>query len=469
ARGAADPEAAVREAVAAAVELDVRRLVELTPPGEMSVLHDYGPLLVADAEEARGDDFKGPEVQELELEVADGPDGTRVVSASSFELVHGDEDMTTTWAYDGSCTSIRTDYSEAYFDEFGDDYLPSGEDAFEVCEDDADELMISPIALTGLYAPGSMLRVVTEQHDGQWFVSPSRTILESAVGGLRSMTVEDVRRAAQFWRGAYWAAEPDEFWEACGIDRPGTDVSVEKGDEAYEACMEALPEDYEGPYGPYGSYGSYGDGSYGDGSYDDGVGFDDGSGEGAFDDPAGGCYGEGATPTTDAEVAACLRDLAERGEMPPEAVGEICFYEHADDDAALAACLRQLVEDGLGSEDLLAEACPLEHTDQAALETCLRDLAANGQLSPEGLRERLCDGVYGVIDDLEAGEVVDEEEWAARDEAYEACMAEPRPDLPLPEATVPGGASSTVPEPRTEPAPSSTTPATAPEPSLPPR
>ena len=50
--GAESPEAAVRGMIDAALDLDVGRVIELTPPDEMAALHDYGPILVELADEA---------------------------------------------------------------------------------------------------------------------------------------------------------------------------------------------------------------------------------------------------------------------------------------------------------------------------------------------------------------------------------------------------------------------------------
>ena len=52
AKGADSPEAAVEELFASMGTLDVRRMIELTPPDEMAALHDYAPLFLDDAEAA---------------------------------------------------------------------------------------------------------------------------------------------------------------------------------------------------------------------------------------------------------------------------------------------------------------------------------------------------------------------------------------------------------------------------------
>lgn len=320
ARGAASPESAVREAVAAAADLNVRRLIELTPADEMAVLHDYGPMLVDAAERSRDDDFQGPSVNELDLAVADGPDGTKVVSATRFEVIDADEYGSTIWAYDGSCTSITSEYDYDYDSE---SFEPEGElleaeseagsDVFEVCDDDG-QTAFAPYFLFSGYGAGGLVRVVTEQHDGQWFVSPSRSIVESVLGGLRELSVEEVRRTARVWAGDYWAAEPDGFWEACGVERPADDAPSDEGEQAAEECYETLPDDYEGePFGWYG--GGYSDES-GDG---DGFG-DDGSYQyDPVDDPSYACYDLG----DDAATESCLADLVDSGDIDP---GELASF-----------------------------------------------------------------------------------------------------------------------------------------------
>ncbi|MEX2658738.1 MAG: hypothetical protein WD232_03500, partial [Acidimicrobiales bacterium] len=53
--GADSPEGAVRALLEAAVDLDLRRVIALTPPGEMSALHDYAPLFLDDVEAMVGE------------------------------------------------------------------------------------------------------------------------------------------------------------------------------------------------------------------------------------------------------------------------------------------------------------------------------------------------------------------------------------------------------------------------------
>lgn len=315
-KGADSPEAAVRDAIEAARTRDVRRLIELAPPGEADVLHDYGPILVNAAEEEGLADDPPIEVTNLGLKSADGPDGTKIVSAASFNVHFSDEYSSTTWAYDGQCTTTTWDYED---DDYGGGSDP---ETYKVCDGEQDELLAySPFSLLTFSAPGSQIKVVTETHDGQWFVSPSRSILESTVGGLRSLSTDEARRLARFWSGDYWVLEPDSFWAACGVEAPPDGASSDEGEAAWDDCIDNLPEDYEGSTlgGWFGS------------SYDDDYATDD-PGDGG----ASACYaGEDA-----AAVEACLGDLVASGAIPPEVLAEFTcskVYEELPDDADDAA------------------------------------------------------------------------------------------------------------------------------------
>ena len=234
--GAPDPETAVRDAVAAAVALDVERLIELTPSTEMRALHEYGPMLVAEVERDRAD-HRPLQVSNLGLITADGPDDTRVVTATSFTVRDASEHGSTVWEYDGECTTVTESYEwrpndgYEYTNRTCDGDLPSA----------AMALLPAPFG-----ASAGDLRVVTEEHDGRWYISPTHTVLESTVGSFRDFEVEEFERSLRAWSGEWWVAEPDGFWAACGVDRPGLDASRAEGDAAWQACYEQLPDDYGG-------------------------------------------------------------------------------------------------------------------------------------------------------------------------------------------------------------------------------
>jgi hypothetical protein len=167
ARGAASPEAAVEEAVRAATALDVRRLVELTPPDEMRALHDYAPLFLDDAEQevaTMREDGVRVTVDDLVTE-AKGSGDTRHVGVKRVSLRVTDGDTTGSFSWNGRCMDFDP----------GD-----GSDARHECTDDAE----SP--LHDVKVPEDM-GVTVVRRDGAWYVSPTRTLLDLLVSALRAV------------------------------------------------------------------------------------------------------------------------------------------------------------------------------------------------------------------------------------------------------------------------------------------
>lgn len=247
--GADGPEAAVRQAVEAAIVLDVERLIELVPPGELPALHDYGPLLV-DATEEAGDPDSVVELVDLQMEVSGGPGSTAVVTARSFEVrqtsTWSDQTEVATWSYDGSCLTIDWSY---------DGRSQGFDDDLDWCGDAAVHTPFPFLFFGG--GDVGVVSVVTVEEGGRWYVSPTRSVVELVLGPLRDLDRDDARRIVRWWAGDWWVAEPDEFWEACGVDRPGLDTSSEEGEAAYERCWDQLPRDDEGPWSMGGGRGAY--------------------------------------------------------------------------------------------------------------------------------------------------------------------------------------------------------------------
>ena len=244
AKGAADPETAVRDAVTAATKFDVRRLIELTPPDEMAMLHDYGPLLVDAAADSSDGEPSNFTVTDLKLTTEDGPDGTKVVTARSYKLAMDDTYERFEVVFDGKCTSTKFTYTDP------DPTWINGEPrTTKVCQDAG---VVDDFATVGFFLPiyGGMnrLQVITEEHDGQWYISPTRSIIESALGGVRDISPDEAKRTARWWAGDFWLSQPDAFWKACGVAEPSVDATSLAGDRALEECYEKLPEDYSGPF-----------------------------------------------------------------------------------------------------------------------------------------------------------------------------------------------------------------------------
>ncbi|MCB0972027.1 MAG: hypothetical protein KDA97_11025, partial [Acidimicrobiales bacterium] len=163
-KGAPDPETAVRDAVVAAADLDVARLVELAPPAEGRVLHTYGTLLV---DAAADSSTSAVEVSDLELSVEPLGDDRALVTADTVTVRYGDRYGTDELVYaDGCTTSTYTSSEETLADLTEEERAESEgwDPTFEWCEDDT---LATPFF--GLYSvavsPGSTA-VVVERHDG---------------------------------------------------------------------------------------------------------------------------------------------------------------------------------------------------------------------------------------------------------------------------------------------------------------
>ena len=110
ANGADTAEGAVRAMLEASAGLDVRRLVEVMPPDEMGVLHDYAPLFLADAEQAakQARDQYSLTFPNLGMKTDGGGDSARVsITKWSADLrlksLDGPE---TTAVLDGDCLTV---------------------------------------------------------------------------------------------------------------------------------------------------------------------------------------------------------------------------------------------------------------------------------------------------------------------------------------------------------------------------
>lgn len=174
--GAATPEAAVRELVRAAADLDLRRVVALMPPGEMSALHVYAPSFLGEADQAiaelRADAALDVSVDRLDTEVARAGD-TAAVTVTGFAASGSVDGEPFGVTYDGRC--FVTTYE--------------GETE-EVCPDELGGR--SPASSRA--GVGARLGVVAVEHDGAWYVSPTRSILQvllAVVGSVDRSDLED--------------------------------------------------------------------------------------------------------------------------------------------------------------------------------------------------------------------------------------------------------------------------------------
>ena len=181
ARGAISSTEAVRELVQATLDQDLTRVIELTPPDEMAVLHDAGPALVAATES----DPDGAKVLDLRVATSPVPGGTRnTITYVEFEAPSGEKYALTK---DGDCYEAsgegRTErlcadfLSEKIEDEIG---YGTPEEVVEVLDHLSGGVL------------GQGFAVVTTKVGGLHYVSPLRTLTELGLTVLRSLDPEDI-------------------------------------------------------------------------------------------------------------------------------------------------------------------------------------------------------------------------------------------------------------------------------------
>lgn len=161
-RGAATPEDALRETVQAALDADVRRLVELAPPGELSVLQHIGDVLVSRAVA----EPSGAQLIELETTAADLRGDTALgISRVVLDIPTGERITVTR---DGDCVVVQG---------------PNGVSqrlctAELIAQTDLSlvEPAVQPL-LPKLAQALRDLKIVVIEVDGAYYVSPTRTVV----------------------------------------------------------------------------------------------------------------------------------------------------------------------------------------------------------------------------------------------------------------------------------------------------
>lgn len=247
--GAGSPEEAVRAMVDAGIALDVRRMIALLPPGEMSAVHDYAPLFLDDADEVVAElrDESGFEITVDELDLrAETDDGVGLVTVERFAASGQADGEPFDVAYDGACVT----------------WLSDGE-LDELCAGGEDGVRLAPMSIV----------VHTVEHDGAWFVSPLRTGFGLSLSGLRALTAEDLDGSSELssfgvapllfglspmlyassgvTSSSGWSPAPSEVGgdghEACwqvydDLPEDASDEDVEAADASVLACEERLAE-----------------------------------------------------------------------------------------------------------------------------------------------------------------------------------------------------------------------------------
>jgi hypothetical protein len=165
ARGAGSAQDAVRDLVQAALDADVRRVIELTDPTEMAALHDAGPALV---DEAAGAQPTGAKIVDLRTTEAD----VRSHTALSLAGLTVDDGTGTrvTVTRTGDCLTIS-----------GVDGAPP-----QLCANQLGSLVGAEVGTTPalrqlvprLATAVLNVKVVTTQDGGSWYVAPGQTVVQ---------------------------------------------------------------------------------------------------------------------------------------------------------------------------------------------------------------------------------------------------------------------------------------------------
>lgn len=170
AAGAATPEGALREMIDAASAGRWERMIELTPPDEMAALHDYGALMLDDAPASPAEPWFT--ITRLDVDAKDVRGGKLLQpTAIGVEIPVGDGGTITfavEQAGDGCYHVTATAPDEDPYDE-----TQCAKDGFNASDQALD---LTPEQRAQLESLTQMAGVVVVPVDGQWYVSPARTI-----------------------------------------------------------------------------------------------------------------------------------------------------------------------------------------------------------------------------------------------------------------------------------------------------
>ena len=182
-KGESSPEKAVEALARAGLALDVARAIELVDPKEGRALHDYAPLFIESAkEEAAASDFRG-DLKSIELSSKSSGGGRAVVTIEKFAFDFASSEESGSVAWDGECLN---------FSNFSDP-----EEDGELCPDSED----IPGPITDLYTSVPQGGIVAVQRDGEWFLSPTRTVFEGIVNFLKGVDRQDLEELGDFFGG----------------------------------------------------------------------------------------------------------------------------------------------------------------------------------------------------------------------------------------------------------------------------
>lgn len=207
-QGAESPDALIEAFVSAAEGLDVAALIAQLNPGEAEAAQRYAPNYLENAASSMAEGNTTIDISDLEYRIEQ--DGNWAdVHIDRMTLVTTNHDgwmgeITSTVRYADGCMNTLTTYDDEYesdqYDngEMGEEWLPPG----YTIEDDG-SMTICPVAgspsasiglLWGSSAPPTL---GLANHDGRWYISPTRTIANQLLASLRQ--IDDGAGAEFIW------------------------------------------------------------------------------------------------------------------------------------------------------------------------------------------------------------------------------------------------------------------------------
>ena len=229
--GTTTPDAALKELIAAGLNLDLHRMIELTPPDEARALHEYAPLFVDEAQQSvqkfKKDNEFSISLDKLETAVT-GSGSTRQVVVKKFAVSGRTAAGAFSAAYDGACTTVT---------------LPGDAKPTKSCAADAQAQLntLGLGALSGLATLDKTLGVTVVEVDGHWYVSPTRTLMELFVGILRQVDQKTLGDIGGSLAGLLGTSARTKFSQVGTAIEPATSepATTDPAQAVYDRCYNA--------------------------------------------------------------------------------------------------------------------------------------------------------------------------------------------------------------------------------------
>lgn len=208
--GADSPADAVRDFFRAYADGDPERVLTLLYPEEARAAYDYAPLFLPEAKDAAklADEAKTFDVQLNQFKAdASGSGPVRTVRVASYDVDIRDEIKKVHQVYDGRC--LHTDMR------ITDDGAPFH--TGDTCDgdwgsEDGQRRRDNPIANLAIFGGGvDMPTFVIIERNGRWFISPTRTVLDSLTATLRDVPADKLDVFADRLIASWKAGAGDGF------------------------------------------------------------------------------------------------------------------------------------------------------------------------------------------------------------------------------------------------------------------